>query len=189
MDEYVYKVKFVWLCMFEPPWRHPELGNRRKIRWFAWLFGWYLALIGLIGGALAAPSLVQLMGLARASYADWLMIAIAVLASFLVQVVTWGIVSVDIALEPKVRPDLPLVKKVLLRLTSFIPFLLFIAPFTYGLYRYVKWIETEQPTALIAFVGGLLLKTLVIPAIVGAVRSRAFKLFMRWLRGKTTEAK
>lgn len=33
------------------------------------------------------------------------------------------------------------------------------------------------------FVGGLLVKTFVIPAIWGAIKSKAFQAFMSWLRG------
>src|SRR5258708_3025637 len=39
-----------------------------------------------------------------------------------------------------------------------------------------------------AFVGGLLVKTFLIPLIKGSATGAAFKWFMRWLRGGTSKA-
>jgi len=53
----------------------------------------------------------------------------------------------------------------------------------YALYLYFSWVGSEQRTVTIAFVGGLLVKTFLIPFVKGIVTSSAFKVLMGWLRG------
>lgn len=57
--------------------------------WFMWLIGWLWTLAGLFLGALIAPSLLRLVGLADTPYQNWLVVAVAVVAGFLVQFIGW----------------------------------------------------------------------------------------------------
>jgi hypothetical protein len=59
----------------------------------------------------------------------------------------------------------------------------------YGIYRYLSVVGSEQRSITIAFVGGLLVKTFLIPLIKGIVTGALFKWFMNWLRsGKGTKS-
>jgi hypothetical protein len=53
----------------------------------------------------------------------------------------------------------------------------------YAIYRLLTWVGPGQRSVTIAFVGGLLVKTFLIPFIKGIVTGALFKWFMGWLRG------
>ena len=57
----------------------------------------------------------------------------------------------------------------------------------YGLYLYFTSVGADQRTVTIAFVGGLLVKTFLIPLIKSLVTGAAFKVLMDWLRGGEEE--
>ena len=53
----------------------------------------------------------------------------------------------------------------------------------FGIYLYLRLIGTEQRAVIVAFVGGPLIKTFLIPFIKGIVTGALFKFFVRWLHG------
>ena len=176
-----------WLWMLEPPWRHSGPNSARRLHWSLWLSGWVWALAGIFGGALVAPTLVQLAGLADTPYQDAFVIAVAVVAGFLVQILGGCIHLLARMLGGFVPPmavpiaDLPLVFGLLL-----LPFgcaLLPLAGVVYSVYRYLTWLGAGQGLVTTALVGGMLIKTLLVPLSKGIVTGALFKLFMGWLRG------
>jgi hypothetical protein len=93
-------MKLTWSYMFEPPWRHNGLNDERRIHWLIWTLSWVWTLSGLVLGALVAPSLVQWVRLHYTQYQeplvkfqDWLVIGVAVLAGFVLQLVGFLMLS------------------------------------------------------------------------------------------------
>ncbi len=189
MGEFMDSVRDAWFSMLEPPWRHTGTDKKsvRLGHWFLWLIGWAWALAGLVLGALVAPSLVQLAGLSDTLYLDWLIIAIAVLAGFLVQLLGWCLLIAWVPISGLLVVGAigRIMAVILLVIACLLPF----AGVGYALYRYFALVGADQRTVTIAFVGGLLVKTLVIPLIKGIVTGAAFKVLMRWLRGKESKSK
>jgi hypothetical protein len=188
MSSFVEDLKHVWLEMLEPPWRRP--GRESPLNGRFWVVGWTWAIAGLILGAFIAPSVLRRAGLANSNYADALNLAVAVLTGFLVQFLGWlfgfGVLG-SLADYLEGVPDW--VTNVL-----YLPFvgvfvLLPLAGVGYALYRYLTWVGPGQRSIIVAFVGGLLIKAFIIPAIWGAIKSKAFRLFMNWLRGNKVKAR
>lgn len=175
--------------MFEPFWKDTsERRERREIHRANWLVNWTWAIIGLVGGALVAPSLLQLVGLAHTSYTDGLVIAVAVVAGLLVQLLGTVLSVLSVHLFPIKTNGLGWY---VIELGGCVVVLFPLVGVGYGIYRYLTWVGPGQRSVTVAFVGGLLIKTFVIPAIWGAIKSSAFQAFMRWLRGdkvKTRDA-
>lgn len=176
------RLKLFWAWMLEPPWQDSELKSD-ALRWVIWGLGWAWTIAGIVLGAMFAPSLVQSTGLAGAPYSDWLIIAIAVFAGFLVQFVGWclmALVVVGAASNSEASWSF-----------IFLPFIVIPLPFIgvgYGIYRYLTWVGAGQREVTTAFVGALLVKTFAIPLVKGIVTGTLFRWFMRWLRGgKDTE--
>lgn len=171
-------LRLVWWFMLELPWRHSGPDNVKDVHWILWTIGWAWTIAGLALGALVAPLLTQTVGLTDSPYTDWLTIAVAVFAGFLVQLVGWALY---ISLYSRFIYD-HLPRKVLTGLAMaewFVPF----AGVGYGIYRYLIWVGSDQRTVTIAFVGGLLIKTFAIPLIKGILTGALFRWFMHWLHG------
>ena len=181
MVRFTNAIKSFWLDMLVPPWRHSGPDDRFD-HWASWLIGWAWALSGLVLGALIAPLLVRFAGLSNASYQDALVIGIAVFAGFVVQLFGWCL-WLFFFLCIQNMPEY-------LRVWGTpVVLVLPLAASGYGVYRYLTWVGAGQRSVTIAFVGGLLIKTFIIPAIWGAIKSRAFQAFMRWLRGDKVKTK
>lgn len=193
--------KTIWLYMFEPPWRHSRPKYQQKAHWFVWVVGWAWALAGLILGAAVAPVALRLIGLVDSPNEFWLSIGMAVLVGFFGQVLGWILIGLTVLLADVIafpRPpdrataeDYHLMAEastwergwVLLVGVSVVAIPLPFVVVLYALYRYVTWIGPGQSSVTIAFVGGLLVKTFLIPLIKGIVTGTLFKWFMKWLRG------
>ena len=178
MGDYIGGLKVMWLWMFQPPWRHSGLGDERASHWFTWLLGWAWALAGLILGAVVAPLLVQYAGLSDTSYQGALMIGVVVLEGFLVQVLGWCVLALIFSFGKAVSLPKALGWPVLL-----VVFVLPLVGVGYALYSYFTRVGAGQGVVTILFVGGLLVKTFLIPFIKGIVTGAAFKVFMTRLRG------
>lgn len=195
MKGFMDDLRDAWLYMFEPPWRSASNDREKRIgHWVLWLWIWSTPLSGLVLGALVAPSLVQIVGLANTPYTDWLVIAIAVLAGFLVQLLSFVLILSRLSVVDKAnrlaagtrfgRSNVGVTINIITILaTSLIALLLPLAGVSYGIYRYLTWEGAGQREATIAFIGGLLIKTFVIPFIKGIVTGTLFRWIMKWLRG------
>jgi hypothetical protein len=185
-------LKNAWLDMLEPPWRHSGPDDERGWHTARWLIGWGWALAGVALGALVTPSLAQFAGLADMPYQDELVIGGAALAGFVVQLIGWCLLALMFIW---VRNSADNGNSIVARM----PFWLFIALFVtlvalpfagvaYALSRYLTLVGAGQRAVTVAFVGGLLVKTFLIPFIKGIVTGAGFRVFMRWLRGKDSKA-
>jgi hypothetical protein len=170
--------------MFEAPWRHSGQPSEVGYHWSLWLLGWAWSIAGLLLGAVVAPSIVQFTGLSGFHYQDILVIGIAVLVGFIVQVIGWALVEIVIALD--LSYSLPItISRLLFNLAVLLP----LCGVALILYRYFNEISLEQRTAAVAFVGGLLVKTVAIPLIKAILTGAAFGFLMRWLRGGKDKSK
>jgi hypothetical protein len=169
-------LKWYWVWMLEKPWH--EMGPiTQATHWRLWLLGWTWTIAGLVIGALVAPPLVQSVGLANTAYQDALVIGAAVLAAFLVQLLGWSLVAFLEWLDAFNHvPDGGWSLFYAVAVLSF-------AGISYAFYRYFTWVGAGQRSITVAFVGGLLVKTFLIPLIKGIVTGALFKWFMTWLRG------
>ncbi len=183
MGDYIGGLKVMWLWMLQPPWRHSGRGDERVSHWFIWLFGWAWALAGLVLGALSAPSHVQVAGLSDAPYQDALVIGVVALAGFLVQVLGWCLLALIFGVGKAVSLPKTLGWPVLL-----VVFVLPLAGVGYALYRYFTWVGAGQEVVTVAFVGGLLIKTFLIPLIKGILSGAALKFLIRVRGGGKTES-
>lgn len=198
-------LRLFWSWMLTPPWRD-FTGDIQAYHWAFWLIGWAWAIMGLVGGALVAPSLVQFAGLSHVPYQDELIVGIAVVAGFLVQLVAWCFLAVITASLLRFLPGLARtitnVNFALVSQSVYMPTTVFsrrrvvyfavlglvpLAGVGYVLYRYYAWIGVGQRSVTVAFVGALLVKTFLIPLIKGIVTGALFKWFVGWLRGKNTQ--
>lgn len=186
----------IWLAMFEPPWRNPRSDDFWRQHWIVWVIGWAWTLAGLVGGALVAPQFVKFLGLWDTPFQDALVISIAALAGFLVQFLAWTLLWLSNTVNNKLGLFLwnararTLVLVVVLIPVVLVSLFIFLLPFIgviYGLHLYFTSVGVNQRTVTVAFVGGLLVKTLLIPAIkafaVGKAVRFIYAKFMRWLRG------
>jgi len=183
MGDYIGGLKVMWLWMLQPPWRHSGLGDERVSHWFIWLLGWAWALAGLVLGALVAPSLVQVAGLSDTPYQGALVIGVVALAGFLVQVLGWCLLALIFGVGKTVSLPKALGWSVLL-----VVFVLPLAGVGYALNRYFTWDGARQLSVTIAFVGGLLVKTFLIPLIKSIVSGAALKFLVRVRGGKPKSA-
>jgi hypothetical protein len=182
MSTFVADLKNAWLEMLEPPWRRP--GRDNPLTWRFWVAGWTWAIAGLVLGAFIAPTVLQHAGLASTDYQDALNLSVALLTGFLVQFLGWVFAFGVLAPLADYLEGLPDWVSVVLYFPFVAAFALVpLAGVGYALYRYLTWVGAGQRSIAVAFVGGLLIKAFVIPAIWGAMKSKAFRLFMGWLRG------
>lgn len=199
-------LKRFWLWMIDPPWRDNGRGNDLSYHWVFWLIGWAWAVVGLVGGALAAPSLVQLAGLGNLPYQDELVIGIAVVTGFLVQLLGWCCVALITASLVRFFPRLAvgMIRYDVMNQTAWMPSRVFarrrivyyavlallpLAGVGYALYRYLTWVGEGQQAFTIAFVGALLVKAFLIPFVKGIITGAIFKYFVNWLRGNRVKAR
>jgi hypothetical protein len=164
--------------MLEPPW----LDSTGEIRnhWAIWLIGWAWSVSGIVLGALVAPTLAQQLGLTNSGYQDMFVMAIAVIAGFLVQFLGWCMMGLLAAVLDNA------VKRYPQWLDDSIGWVFALVPLAgvgYGIYRYVTWVGAGQRTATVAFIGGLLIKTLVLLVITSHVTDTLSKWFMGRIRG------
>ena len=146
--------QYSWRRWRDVPWRRFHTRD-----------GWSLyvafALLGLVLGALAAPSLVHVTGLAGTCYQDVLAVALALVSSLCVF---------------RVGEDLAFVMVLLFAWISWRIWEAYvtvvIAAIGYGVYRYVTWLGPGQRDVAIAFVGGLLIKVFLIPLVRAWSRAR-----------------
>lgn len=181
--------------------------------WFRWIVGWMYALCGLVGGALVAPSLVRWAALSWFPYQDWLVIGIAAITGFLVHLLGWVLIAnsfVPAGLTFRIsnrvsnrimrsggldrrRRTVILVLGTCAILSAVaglvVALLLPLAAVGFGIYRYLTWIGPGQRTVTVAFVGGLLVKTLISPLFKYIMGSVVFTRILRWLRSDKTKAK
>lgn len=216
-------VKERWLWMLEPPWRNTGMRTERRGHWRTWILGWAWAVAGLTIGAAIAPLAVRFVGFSNSTYQDWLIIGLAVVGGFLIQLLGWGLLSLGLALISVLSPTSlgpvrsrflflhqpfyprslryhrttakvyrPFAERLSYWLGSLLYPVIVVLPFAavgYGFYLWLTWVGPDQREVTIAFVGGLLLKTFLIPFIKGIVTGALFKWFMNWLRGgKDTKA-
>ncbi len=156
---------------------------------------WLIIVIAAIAGVL-----VQIVG--------WLLVGIFFTADMTVfmMVGKWSLLPVLNKVEDEFDPESSpqqqpkglkraavfvlflLVSSLLLLVVSVIvAVLLPIAGVAYGVFVYLMWIGSNQRSVTIAFVGGLLVKTFVIPGIKAVVTGAALKVLKDWLRsGKST---
>jgi hypothetical protein len=159
MSNFAEKMRRIWAVMIQPPWKYTARYSK-EFFWVTWVFGWIFALGGLWIGALVAASLVQA-----------------------VELVVYGLGAISNALEPVIRFDAPRWQQRRLRITSLVFDLGVIALVSLLFFRFGPWIVTLQRSVPIAFVGGLLVKTIIIPSIKGTVTGTLLKWFVSWLRG------
>jgi hypothetical protein len=178
MGDYIGGLKVMWLWMLQPPWRHSGRGDEQASHWFIWLLGWAWALAGLILGAVAAPSVVQVAGLADAPDQGALMLGVVVLAGFLVQALGWCVLALIFGIGKAV--SLP---KVLGWPVLLVVFVLPLVGVGYALYPYRTWVGANREVITVILVGGLFVKTFLIPSIQAIATGAEFKVVMRWLRG------
>jgi hypothetical protein len=182
-NDFITEMKEYWSVMLSPPlaMRGGDESSCGDIVWR--IVGWTWALVGLIGGAIAAPWLVQSAGLSNTPFQDPLVIGIAVFAGFLIQFFGWLLRYLLDRFIISIREDWMGLREAVACLTLPVIILLPCAGVGYGVYRFLTWIgPVERPTT-IAFVGGLLVKTFLIPLIKGIVTGALFRWFMGWLRG------
>jgi hypothetical protein len=185
MRELMDMLKGTWLAMLEPPWRNSVAGLTPFQHQAVWLIGWAWAIAGLILGAFFAPSLVQYVGLANTPYRDELDIGIAVLAGFLVQLLGWLLLLPFVLAVQRINYRALANPRLLLSVLAIIASVpVPLAAVGYALYRYFTWVGTGQGLVTTGFVGGLLIKTFLIPFIKSIVTGVAFQRFMTWLHGK-----
>jgi hypothetical protein len=144
-------------------------------------------LAGVVLGALVAPRLVDAVGLAGTAYQDWLVIAFAVLAGFALQLLGWvALFGAYFSGGSSLSGRNVYGSGLLIIGSLLLPF----AGVGYGIYLYLSWAGSDQRTATVAFVGGLLVKVFLSPFVKGLVTGALFRWFMKWLRGgkDTTKA-
>jgi hypothetical protein len=181
------ELRVAWLAMVVPPWLDSGDRRVRTAHWVWWFVGWVWTLAGLTSGALVAPSLIRVLGLAHTTYEDWLVIALAVLAGFLVQMLGWSLISfLTLVLANNLPIDV--FSRYKTRTQTLIAFLslcaVILLPLVgvgFGIYVYLARISADQRTVTIAFLGALLIKTLI-TLFKGIVTRVALKLFLRRLR-------
>lgn len=183
MGWFIEILRYAWRDMIEVPWHHSRPDDWRVEHWLNWLFGWAWAISGLLLGALVAPMVVQWASiqwavLADTRFQDWFVIAVAVIAGFFVQCLGWFLLGVtEVAYFKDWVP-------VSARWPMFsVALVLPLAGVVYGIFRYLTWVGAGQREVSIAFVGGLLVKTFLIPLIKGVVTGALLRWFMHWLRG------
>jgi hypothetical protein len=191
MDVYLHNLQEAWRWMLEPPWRHSGPAPWRRTHWLFWLVGTAWSLAGLVLGAVVAPSLAQATELSDTPNQDVFTIGVAVFAGFLAQSLVWFMLVSALLVVALISYRCSLPYAFALAAGLLVCCTLAVLPFVgvgYALYRYFTWVGTGQGLVTTAFVGGLLVKTLLIPLIKGIVTGALFKLFMGWLRGDTTES-
>jgi hypothetical protein len=191
MDVFRRNLKEAWRWMLEPPWRHSGPAPWRRTHWLFWLVGTAWSLAGLVLGAVVAPSLAQATELSDTPNQDVFTIGVAVFAGFLAQSLVWFMLVSALLVVALISDKFSLAYAFPLAAGLLVCCTLAVLPFVgvgYALYRYFTWVGTGQGLVTTAFVGGLLVKTLLIPLIKGIVTGALFKLFMGWLRGDTTES-
>jgi hypothetical protein len=92
MSDFVLALRQFWRWLFEVPWNDPTETDT-SYHWTFWLVGWTWTIVGLVGGAVVAPSLIEMVGLSDSSYRDELVVGVAVFAGFLVQLLGWFAVA------------------------------------------------------------------------------------------------
>ncbi len=191
MGVFIGKMKVFSLWMLEPPWRHSGPAQWEKAHWLVWFVGSVWSLAGLVLGAVVAPSLVQSVGHLATPYQGALVTGVAVLAGFLVQSLGWLLLVPTLYVVVLIPQHLSWPNAARQASVLLVCFVFAVVPFAgvgYALYRYVTWVGTGQGLVTTAFVGGLLVKTLLIPFIKGIVTGALLKWFMGWLRGDKTES-
>ena len=186
MDVYLHNLQEAWRWMLEPPWRHSGPAPWRRTHWLFWLVGTAWSLAGLVLGAVVAPSLAQATELSDTPNQDVFTIGVAVLAGFLSQALVWVVLVSALLVVALISDRCSLPYAFALASGLLVCCTLAVLPFVgvgYALYRYVTWVGSGQGVVTIALVGGLLVKTLLIPRIKGLATGAASKFFMRWLRG------
>lgn len=167
--------------------------------------GWAWSLAGLILGALIAPQFVHSVRVFNGPYQDASIIATAILAGFLAQLIGWCVALCLLAAGKEMTFRLlytPNVDRVVgisftNRLSMVIEWLFFpmasaLLPLVgvgYGIFRYFTYVGAGQHYITVAFVGSLLIKTLLIPFVKGLVTGAIFRWFIRWLRGDKAKPK
>jgi hypothetical protein len=125
-----------------------------------------------VAGAFIAPSLVQYWGVEDTPFQDPLVIAIAVLASFLVQWVGWLLLAVALELgnvlddivdrdSTETRHALESFAVEFALLASLLP----VAAVGIGLYFYVNVVGVDQRSVAVAFFGSLLIRVFAAGAL------------------------
>jgi hypothetical protein len=186
MDVYLHNLQEAWRWMLEPPWRHSGPSPWQKTHWLFWFLGTAWSLAGLVLGALVTPSLIRFAGLSDTFDQGAFVIGVAVLAGFLAQSLSCFVLVSALLFVALICYRCSLPYAVALTSGLLVCFTLAVLPFVgvgYALYHYVTWVGTGQGVVTTAFVGGLLVKTFLIPLIKGIVTGALFKLFLRWLRG------
>jgi hypothetical protein len=165
--------EYTWLVLLDPPWR-------RNRSWKEWLKNYAFALLGLVLGALAAPSLVHVTGLAGTAYQDALVVAVAVVSSLGVHLVGWRpdnllmVLSIWIILAFRAASSEPphWLGVSIVYLPDLVEMAVVFAAIGYGVSRYVTWVSPGQREVTIAFVGGLRIKMVFTPLIRAWSRAR-----------------
>jgi hypothetical protein len=191
MGRYWLDLKLIWLIMLEPPWKYSGTDSYVLLdSWISWLGVWVWAVAGLALGAVLAQPLVHFLGIGTTGFQDAVTIVIAFIAGLLIQIFGWSVYAPFYALssflDERWRPGNLLFAVLLLGLLLGSMLVGGLAPLVavgYVLYRYFTWVGPGQSSVTIAFVGALLVKSLLIPAIWGAIKSKAFQAFVWWLRG------
>lgn len=194
--------KRLWLVMLEPPWQLAKKSVAPVLDWSIWLAFWAWAIAGMAGGAMIAPMLVQWAGLTNTSFADWLEIAIAVVAGVFAQAVgmlialfvfALGIAIVVLCLIP-----IALIRREWVQALfdswdehEFGPYnisvyaLMGLSPIActgYGIYYYLNTLGANERTFAITFAGAFLVKAFAIPFIQSIFSGTLSKWFINWLR-------
>jgi hypothetical protein len=176
-------IKSTWANMLEPPWRHSSQDDDQSARWLIWLMNWSWVVAGLVFGAFVAPSVIQFAGLSNSPYQAWLVIAVTVLAGFLVQflgsclVVLYAVVALE-----SYMADFYIAESV----DIVIGVVVFAFPYVgvlYALYLYFTSASTDQELVTTGFAGGILIKTFAIPFIKGIVTGTLLKWVIKALGG------
>ncbi len=147
--------RYSWRRWRDLPWRRFHSRNE-------WLLYIAFALLGLVLGALVAPSLVQVTRGVGTVYQDALVVAVALVSSLCVFLVGYNLAFVMVLLSAWISQWI---------WGAYVT--LVFAAIGYGVYRYVTWVGPGQREVAIAFVGGLLVKTFLIPLIRVLSRARS----------------
>jgi hypothetical protein len=121
---------------------------------------------------------MQVAGLADTPDQGALMLGVVVLAGFLFQALGWCLLALIFGVGKAVSLPKALGWPVLL-----VVFVLPLIGVGYALYPYRTWMGANREVITLILVGGLFVKTFLIPSIKAIATGVEFKVIMRWLRG------
>lgn len=138
----------------------------------------------LASAVYVTPAILNAVCVAPSSpYYNGLLVVIAVVLSFALQLLTFGLLFIpDALLDYEHQPPMSM-RKWLLRYGGNA----LLTGASMGLISFIAllswpWIQAHNASISVAFVGGILVKTLVFPLVKGLVTGTLFKKLLEWVR-------